>query len=137
MAYFNNTNLAPSAQIADNAYIDDLGAISIDEDVYVGGKVRIYRHHHQESKYQWSRELEKNVVINPLKICHNVFIGYEALILSGCQYIGENSIIGARSVVTKDVPDNEIWAGNPARFIRKRNIINGIDQNYNDKEIET
>lgn len=34
--------------------------------------------------------------------------------------IGENAIVGAGSVVTKDIPDNEIWAGNPARFIRKR-----------------
>ena len=34
--------------------------------------------------------------------------------------IGENAIIGAGSVVTKDIPANEVWAGNPARFIRKR-----------------
>jgi len=32
--------------------------------------------------------------------------------------IGNNSIVGACSLVTKDIPDNEIWAGNPARLIR-------------------
>lgn len=37
--------------------------------------------------------------------------------------IGEHAIIGAGSVVTKDVPANEVWAGNPARFIKKRNKI--------------
>lgn len=34
--------------------------------------------------------------------------------------IGEGAIIGASSVITKDIPPYEVWAGNPARFIRKR-----------------
>ncbi|WP_278436984.1 acyltransferase [Muribaculum intestinale] len=34
--------------------------------------------------------------------------------------IGENAIIGAGSIITKDIPANEVWAGNPAKFIRKR-----------------
>lgn len=34
--------------------------------------------------------------------------------------IGEDAIVGAGSVVTKDIPAGEVWAGNPARFIRKR-----------------
>ena len=34
--------------------------------------------------------------------------------------IGENVIVGAGSIVTKDIPDGEVWAGNPARFIKKR-----------------
>lgn len=34
--------------------------------------------------------------------------------------IGEDAIVGAGSIVTKDIPANEVWAGNPARFIRKR-----------------
>jgi acetyltransferase-like isoleucine patch superfamily enzyme len=47
----------------------------------------------------------------------NVFIGAHSLVLKGVT-IGENSIIGAGSVVTKNVPPNQIWAGNPAKFIR-------------------
>lgn len=34
--------------------------------------------------------------------------------------IGDNSIIGAGSIVTKNIPDNEVWAGVPAKFIKKR-----------------
>lgn len=34
--------------------------------------------------------------------------------------IGENAVVGAGSVVTKDIPDNQVWAGNPARFIKMR-----------------
>lgn len=47
----------------------------------------------------------------------NVFIGAKCIILKGVT-IGENSIIGAGSVVTKNVPANQIWAGNPAKYIR-------------------
>ena len=47
----------------------------------------------------------------------NVFIGMEALILKGV-HIGEGAIIGARTVVTKDVPDHSIVAGNPSRIIK-------------------
>lgn len=53
----------------------------------------------------------------PILINDNVFIGMNSIILKGV-IIGENSIIGAGSVVTKNIPANEIWAGNPARFIK-------------------
>ena len=54
----------------------------------------------------------------PIKIENNVFIGARSIILKGVT-IGENSIVGAGSVVTKTIPANEIWAGNPAKFIKK------------------
>lgn len=60
----------------------------------------------------------KNKVSKPVIIHDNVFIGAHSTILKGVA-IGENSIIGACSVVTKSVPSNEIWAGNPAKFIKK------------------
>lgn len=47
------------------------------------------------------------------------YLGMNTLIVKPVT-IGENSIIGAGSVITKNVPDNEVWAGNPARFIKKR-----------------
>lgn len=53
----------------------------------------------------------------PVTIGNNVFIGWSALILPGVM-VGNNCIIGAGSVVTKDVPDNSVVAGNPARFIK-------------------
>lgn len=54
-----------------------------------------------------------------VELCENCFIGANSIIV-GKLRIGENSIVGAGSVVTKDIPDNEIWAGNPAKFIKKR-----------------
>ena len=59
----------------------------------------------------------KNKKNAPILIKDNVFIGGYCFILKGVT-IGENAIIGACSVVTKDIPANQIWAGNPARFIK-------------------
>jgi len=54
---------------------------------------------------------------SPIKIEDNVFIGYSSTILKGVS-IGKNSVIGANSVVTKDIPPNVIAAGNPCRVIK-------------------
>lgn len=56
--------------------------------------------------------------ISPVKIGNHVWIGSRAIILKGV-IIGDNCIIGAGSVITKNVPENSIVAGNPAIFIRK------------------
>ena len=53
----------------------------------------------------------------PVVLEENVWVGEDAMICKGVR-IGANSIIGARSVVTKDIPNNTIYAGNPATFIR-------------------
>jgi acetyltransferase-like isoleucine patch superfamily enzyme len=53
----------------------------------------------------------------PIVIGDHVFIGAHSTILKGVS-IGNNSIIGACSTVTKSIPPNEIWGGNPAKFIR-------------------
>lgn len=52
-------------------------------------------------------------------ICKGAYLGMNTLVVKPVT-IGERAIIGAGSVVTKDIPANEVWAGNPAKFIRKR-----------------
>lgn len=56
----------------------------------------------------------------PLYIAGDVWIGARAVVLPGCKRIGHGAIIGAGSVVTKDVPDYAIVGGNPAKLIRFR-----------------
>lgn len=56
--------------------------------------------------------------IKPVVIGDYVFIGMNSIILKGTT-IGEKSVIGAGSVVSSNIPASEIWAGNPARFIKK------------------
>ena len=53
-----------------------------------------------------------------IHIGNDVFIGAKSIILKGVA-IGDKSIIGAGSIVSRNVPSGEIWAGNPAVFIKK------------------
>jgi acetyltransferase-like isoleucine patch superfamily enzyme len=62
---------------------------------------------------------EETIKKAPVHIKKGAFVGAHCLILKGVT-IGENSIVGAGSVVTKDIPDHEIWGGNPARLLRKQ-----------------
>lgn len=55
----------------------------------------------------------------PVIIDDESFIGINTIICNSVR-IGKRAFVGAGSVVTKDIPDDEIWAGNPAKFIRKR-----------------
>ena len=52
---------------------------------------------------------------SPVRIGKNVFIGGHCIILKGVT-IGEGSVVGAGSVVTSEIPENEVWAGNPAKL---------------------
>lgn len=86
-----------------------------------------------ENHFQWS---EKTTVGN------DVWIGERATILSGLT-IGDGAVIGGGSVVTKNIGPYEIWAGNPARFIRKRfddETIQKLEStkwwNFNDEELK-
>ena len=64
------------------------------------------------------REEHKPFEDSPVKISNNVFIGNNVIILKGVT-IGENSVIGAGSVVTKSCESDSVYAGNPAKFIKK------------------
>lgn len=94
-------------------------SITIGERTLIGGNVRIFDHdfHSLELLYRHSTKGE-HVRTKPVIIGDDVFIGTNAMVLKGVT-IGDRAIIGAGSVVSKNVPADEIWAGNPARFVRK------------------
>lgn len=52
-----------------------------------------------------------------------VYVGMNTLIVKPVS-IGDDAIVGAGSIVTKDIPAGEVWAGNPARFIKRRDLEN-------------
>ncbi len=96
--------------------------ITIGNNVKIGGGVCIYDtdfHALDPKLRQYVLEDRAQKRNKPVSIGDNVFVGAHSTILKGVS-IGENSIIGACSVVTKSIPENEIWAGNPAIFIKKQ-----------------
>jgi len=94
--------------------------IEIGDNVKLGGNVVIYDtdFHSLDFRERMNRELDTTgTKTKPVIIGKNAFIGAHSTILKGVT-IGDNAIVGACSVVTKNIPANEIWAGNPARFIK-------------------
>lgn len=93
--------------------------VTIEDDVMIGGGVQIYDSDFHSLDFDTRRVVGENEFARaPVVISRGAFIGGMATILKGVT-VGEYSIIGAGSVVTKSVPAGEIWAGNPARFIKK------------------
>lgn len=128
IGYFNRCTFVvhPNAEIkiGKNVGISQSAIVShcsviIGDNVNIGGGSVIYTSdfHSLDWRLRITSEDQKNKNNASVVIKDNVFIGARSIILKGV-VIGENSIVGAGSVVTKSIPANQIWAGNPARFIR-------------------
>lgn len=97
--------------------------IKIGNHVNFGGNVSVWDTDFHPLCFEDRRSHNINKINSAsITIEDDVFIGAYSIILKGVT-IGARSIIGAGSVVTKNIPADEIWAGNPAKFIRKNNII--------------
>lgn len=95
--------------------------ITIGNHVKIGGGVKIYDSDFHALNFEDRKNRETDIPLKkPVSIEDGCFIGAHSIILKGVT-IGRESIIGAGSVVTKSVPEKEIWGGNPAKMIRKIN----------------
>lgn len=107
----------------------DVGKVTFGDNVMLAPNVSIYTAGHPVHPDSRNSGYEYGI---PITIGSNVWIGGNAVILPGVT-IGNNVVIGAGSVVTKDIPDNVIAAGNPCRILRK---ITEEDRKYYYKDRE-
>jgi len=99
----NNVTIKCGVQVWDG--------IELEDDVMIGSNVTF-------TNDPFPRSHNKDWKMFRTRICKGATIGAGATILPGLT-IGESAMIGAGSVVTKNVPAGEIWVGNPAKFLKK------------------
>lgn len=121
--YIEARQSSSSVTIGDNVYINngaiiiaDKTQIYISDNCLIGPFLTVFDSdfHGLETEDRWTNKY----TCKPVHIGKNVFIGSHVTILRGVT-IGENSVIGSGSVVTNSVPQNSIFAGNPAKLIRE------------------
>ncbi|MGX7262374.1 DapH/DapD/GlmU-related protein [Enterococcus crotali] len=99
--------------INQNVTFVDLGGITIEDQVLIGPGSRLITVNHLISPKN-----RRGIKVEPICIKKNAWLGANVTVLPGIT-IGKNSIVAADSTVTKDVPDNVVVVGSPARVIRK------------------
>lgn len=110
--------IGEASGISNSAFVSACN-IEIGKNVLVGGNCKFYdTDFHPIDMEQRIANNNDAVKCGPIKIEDGVFIGSSCIILKGVT-IGTGSVIGAGSIVTKSVPAGELWAGNPAHFIKK------------------
>ncbi len=116
------TRFSSRCHLGDHSGIGEgsvLGLTYIGKDCMMGPECRIITQQHNFDRTDLPMRLQGKGAIKPVVIRDDVWIGARVTILPGVE-IGSGAIIGACSVVTKNVPDYAVVAGNPAKIIRMR-----------------
>ena len=109
----------PKSHITKSTFLDLTGDITIHQYAEIAHEVMIFTHKHMWRHSKGLRkDIQKVVPVN-LVIGEDSFIGSRAILI-GVESIGKGAVVAAGSILTKNVPDYEIWAGNPAKKIGKR-----------------
>jgi len=124
--FYKNINFSGSCYIGPDAYWSAKGKIIIGNNVIFGPRTVLWTYNHNYKSDIFIPYGGKDIV-EPIIIGDNVWVGFDAFILPGIM-IGEGAIIGARSVVTKNVPKYAIVGGNPAKTIgfRDKDLYNKL-----------
>ncbi len=111
-----NARIGKNCKISSHSFVCE--GVTIEDNVFVGhGVTFINDAYPRATNSEGELQSEKDWNVEPTLVKKGASIGSGATILSNL-VIGENALVGAGSVVTHDVPDNAVVAGNPARLIR-------------------
>ncbi len=110
--YGKHTKIGKKVFINFDCTFLDLGGITIDDNVFIATKVCLLSEGHPLSPKE-----RHSLTVGHIHIKKNAWIGANATILPGVT-IGENSVVAAGAVVSKDVPDNTVVGGIPAKIIK-------------------
>jgi len=116
--YKNKMEIGSGTWIGQMAFLHSAGGLLIGKNVGIGPHVNILTSSHKSSDAH-TPVLHNEIEFKPVAIEDGCDIGTGAVILPGVK-IGRNSIIGAGSIVTKNIPSGSIAVGNPAKVIKKR-----------------
>ena len=112
-----NAVIGNNVKVSSHTFICE--GVKIEDNVFIGHNVSFINDKYPRSaNADGSLQTEADWKLVPTVVKKGASIGTSSTILCGVT-IGENAIVGAGSVVTKDVPANTVVAGNPARFLRK------------------
>ena len=110
-----NAHIGRNCKISSHTFICE--GVTIEDDVFVGHNVSFINDKFPRATTGGRMQTEADWKVEPTRVRQGASIGTSCTILSNIT-IGRNSIVGAGSVVTRDVPDNVVAAGNPCRVLR-------------------
>ena len=112
-----NAQVGENCKISSHSFICE--GVTIGDNVFIGHNVTFINDRYPKAVNQdGSKQTDENWQVVPTDIKEGASIGSSVTILCGVT-IGKGAVVGAGSLVLADVPDCEVWAGNPAKFIKK------------------